>query len=236
MTATTPAISLPAGGPDHPTSRLIALGTASLTNTELLSILLANASTRTAPVTEVAPILTAVGGSLRRLASDFATTLQALGHVRDRRVARRHSVTLHAAFELGRRRAAEALPAKVRLTAPAAVMDYVADRMRDLPFEEFHTLALDAHLFLEHDITVTRGLLSSAPVDARAAFRQAIAERAAEIIFVHNHPSGDPTPSPEDRVITAQLSFSGRILGVPVRDHVIIGDSRYFSFAEAGEL
>jgi len=89
---------------------------------------------------------------------------------------------------------------------------------------------------LERDITVTRGLLNSSLVHPREVFREAIAERAAAIILVHNHPSGDPTPSPDDRVVTEQLVQAGKVLDIPVQDHVIIGRGRYISFAEAGLL
>jgi len=74
------------------------------------------------------------------------------------------------------------------------------------------------------------------PIEAEAAFREAIAENAAAIILIHNHPSGDPTPSSDDRVVTEQLVQAGRILDIPVQDHIIIGRGRYLSFAEAGLL
>jgi DNA repair protein RadC len=156
--------------------------------------------------------------------------------VRPFRSARRHSATLQAVFELGRRRVEEQLPAKPCLATPGAVVSLMAPRLRDLPAEEFHTLALNTHHYLEHDIVVTRGLVDSAPVDPRAAFRRALAERAVSVVFVHNHPSGDATPSPEDRAVTSLLVGAGYVLGIAVRDHVIIAGDRYTSFAEAGHL
>ena len=95
---------------------------------------------------------------------------------------------------------------------------------------------LDSQHRLERDITVTRGLLNSSLVHPREVFREAIAEGAAAIILVHNHPSGDPTPSPDDRAVTEQLVQAGKVLDIPVQDHVIIGRGRYISFAEAGLL
>jgi DNA repair protein RadC len=89
---------------------------------------------------------------------------------------------------------------------------------------------------LERDVTVTRGILNSSLVHPREVFREAIAERAAAIVLVHNHPSGDPAPSLDDRVVTEQLVAAGRLLDIPVHDHVIIGRGRYTSFAEAGLL
>lgn len=218
--------------PDHPVNRLIALGATALTSADLLSILL---TPSVAPHT-AAEVLTAANGSLRRLASDYTSTLVALRVVRPLHSARRHSATLQAAFELGRRRAEEELPLKPLLASPDAVAHFMAPRLSDLPAEEFHTLTLNTHHFLERDITITRGLLDSAPIDPRAAFRHALAERATSVVFVHNHPSGDPTPSAEDQKVTAQLVAAGHILGVPVRDHVIIGHGCYASFAQDGRL
>ena len=85
---------------------------------------------------------------------------------------------------------------------------------------------------------ITRGILNSSLVHPREVFRAAIAEAAAGIIVVHNHPSGDPTPSADDRAVTRQLVDAGRLLDVPVYDHVVIGGGgeRYVSFAEAGLL
>ena len=112
----------------------------------------------------------------------------------------------------------------------------MSPRMQDLPVEEFHVLVLDAQHRLERDITVTRGILYSSLVHPREVFREAIAERAAAVILVHNHPSGDPTPSADDRNVTDQLVAAGRLLDLPVHDHVIIGRGRYASFAESGLL
>ena len=95
---------------------------------------------------------------------------------------------------------------------------------------------MDAQHRLERDITITRGILNSSLVHPREVFREAIAERAAAIVLVHNHPSGDPSPSPDDRLITTQLVQAGRVLDIPVADHVVIGRGRYLSFAESGLL
>ena len=131
-----------------------------------------------------------------------------------------------------RRSGRRALPCGRRATS----YEVFAPRLEDLPVEEFHVAVLDAQHRLERDITVTRGILNSSLVHPREVFREAIAERAAAIILVHNHPSGDPTPSPDDRVVTEQLVQAGRVLDIPVQDHVIIGRGRYMSFAEAGLL
>ena len=102
--------------------------------------------------------------------------------------------------------------------------------------EEFHLLALDSQSQVLREVLVTRGLLNSSLVHPREVFRAAIAEAAAGIIVVHNHPSGDPTPSAEDRAVTRQLVAAGRLLDLPVYDHVIIAGDRFVSFATAGLL
>jgi DNA repair protein RadC len=102
--------------------------------------------------------------------------------------------------------------------------------------EEFHLLTLDSQNRITRDLLITRGLLNSSLVHPREVFRAAIAEAAAAVIVVHNHPSGNPTPSPDDRAVTRQLVEAGRLLDIPVYDHVVVAGDRYFSFAEAGLL
>ena len=102
--------------------------------------------------------------------------------------------------------------------------------------EAFWILPLDSQHRLADvgPAVITRGILNSSLVHPREVFRAAIEASAAAIVLVHNHPSGDPTPSPDDRVITEQLAAAGRVLDIPVHDHVVIGRGRYTSFAEAG--
>ncbi len=105
-------------------------------------------------------------------------------------------------------------------------------RLADLPVEELHVLILDSQHRMAKDVTVTRGLLNSSPVHAREVFREAIAESAAAVVLVHNHPSGDPTPSADDLRVTADLVAGGRLVDIPVFDHVIVGRGGYVSLAE----
>jgi len=146
------------------------------------------------------------------------------------------AVLIHAALELGRRMAGEARDEGAPMRSPRDVYAAFAPRLEDLPVEEFHVAVLDSQHRLERDIAVTRGILNSSLVHPREVFREAIAERAAAVILVHNHPSGDPTPSADDRAVTEQLVAAGRLLDIPVHDHVIVGRGRYVSFAEAGLL
>lgn len=104
--------------------------------------------------------------------------------------------------------------------------------------EVFWILGLDAkgRVLFGSPIVITRGILNSSLVHPREGFRAAIVAGAAGVILVHNHPSGDPTPSSDDRAITKQLVEAGRMIDLPVHDHVIVGRSTYSSFAELGIL
>jgi DNA repair protein RadC len=146
------------------------------------------------------------------------------------------ATAVHAALELGRRMGLEARAAGAPIRSPRDVVALFAPRLQDLPVEEFHVAVLDAQHRFERDVLVTRGLLNASLVHPREVFREAITERAAAVVLVHNHPSGDPTPSAEDRAVTDQLVAAGRLLDIPVHDHVIIGRGRHVSFVEAGLL
>jgi DNA repair protein RadC len=216
---------------DRPRERLWALGPAALTRQELMAILLGTGGGGRDVLTVAGELLAQADGSLRRLAGRPAASW-----ARVRGVGRAKAARLVAALELGRRAGAEADPPPERIRSPADVHRVYAGRLRDLAVEEFHMLALDSQSQVLADVLITRGILNSSLVHPREVFRAAIAEAAAGIIVVHNHPSGDPTPSADDRAVTRQLVDAGRLLDVPVYDHVIVGGDRYVSFAEGGLL
>ena len=216
---------------DRPRERLWSLGPAALTTAELLAIVLGTGGAGQ-DVLEVAARLLEVGeGSLRRLAQRPGAEL-----LRSRGIGPTKAARLIAAFELGARMAREERPPVPRIREPQDVLRLFGTRLRDLQVEEFHLLALDSQSQVLREVLITRGLLNSSLVHPREVFRSAIAEAAAGIIVVHNHPSGDPTPSAEDRAATKQLVSAGRLLDLPVYDHVIIAGDRYVSFATAGLL
>jgi DNA repair protein RadC len=216
---------------ERPRERLVDLGAHALSSAELLAIVLGAGSVERSALQLAQDVLAGAGGSLRRIAMQPVAALRAV-----RGVGTVRAVTIHASLELGRRMATEAREDGAPIRAPRDVVAVFAPRLEDLPVEEFHVAVLDAQHRLERDVTVTRGILNSSLVHPREVFREAIAERAASVILIHNHPSGDPTPSPDDRAVTDQLVAAGRLLDIPVHDHVIIGRGRYTSFAEAGLL
>jgi DNA repair protein RadC len=216
---------------ERPRERLRAHGPHALSAAELLAVVVGSGAAGGSALHVAQAVLGRFDGSLRRLAT---TPVAALTRVRGVGPAR--AVAIHAALELGRRLAAEGRDDGTPITSPRDVWQLYAPRLQDLPVEEFHVAVLDAQHRLERDVLVTRGILNSSLVHPREVFREAIAERAAAVILVHNHPSGDPTPSAEDRGVTEQLVAAGRLLDIPVHDHVIVGRGRYVSFAEAGLL
>jgi DNA repair protein RadC len=214
---------------DRPRERMRRCGARALSSVELLALVLGTGGSRKSSFALAHELLGACGGSLRRLATAPAsaiTQIHGLGTAR--------AAIVHAALELGRRLAEESRAEGALIRQPRDIYLAYAPRLEDLPVEEFHVAVLDAQQRFERDITVTRGILNGSLVHPREVFREAIAERAASVILVHNHPSGDPTPSLDDRMVTNQLVLAGRVLDIPVQDHVIVGRGRYVSFVEAG--
>ncbi len=217
--------------PERPRERLRALGGQALSVRELLAILVGSGTAGASALDVAGALLGGADGSLRRLAGSGPAELERVdgdGPAVAGRVA--------AALELGRRLAREEPERRARIDGARDVYDRCAPNMRDLMQEEFHVLLLDARHAVTAEYTITRGTLDTSIVHAREVFRPAILESAAAILLVHNHPSGDPTPSRLDEAVTASLDAAGELLGIPVLDHVIIGDGRYVSFVETGRL
>ncbi|HEX8904971.1 MAG TPA: DNA repair protein RadC, partial [Longimicrobiaceae bacterium] len=172
------------------------------------------------------------GESLRRLMSAPPAAVAS----RVRGVGPAKAAKVLAALELGRRAAEEARPERTRLQEARDVYERFRFRMRDLEQEEFHILILNTQNEMLREVFISRGTLDASLVHAREVFKHALFDCAASVVLVHNHPSGEPTPSIPDREITRDLVLAGELLGVPVSDHVIIGEGRYWSFKERGEL
>ncbi len=182
---------------DRPRERLWSVGPAALTGQELLAILLGTGSSGRDALAVAGDVLARVEGSLRRLAGRPSAELAKVPGVGRTKAAR-----VAAALELGRRVGTETEPPPERVRGPADVQRFYGTRLRDLAVEEFHVLALGSQSQILGDLLITRGILNSSLVHPREVFRAAIAEAAAGIIVVHNHPSGDPTPSADDRAVT----------------------------------
>jgi DNA repair protein RadC len=149
------------------------------------------------------------------------------------------AVEIKAAIELGRRIVQPAADTRDGLKSVASsrdVFDLFRPHFKAMTQEEFLLLALNTKNKIQRHFTISRGTLNSSIVHPRDVFKPALTEAAAGVIFVHNHPSGDPAPSPEDHALTRRLVEAGNILGIKVLDHVIVGSQRYYSFADEGTL
>jgi len=215
-------------GAERPRERLYWNGPEALADAELLALQLGS-GTRGRSAADLAREMLATYGSLAGVAAREAVELARVPGVGPAKAAR-----LAAAFELGRRLRARTPGVRVVLSAPADVYAAFGPLMEDLPREVFRVALLDAQNGLLRDRVISQGTLSASLVHPREVFKPAILESAASVILLHNHPSGDPTPSREDVRLTRQLVECARLLELRVHDHVVIGRGRYVSLAERG--
>lgn len=215
---------------ERPRERLYFKGPEALADAELLAIQLGS-GTRGRSAVDVAHEMLTAYGSLAEVAAREVGEL-----ARQKGVGPVKAARLAAAFELSRRLRARTPGARTVLSTPGEVYAAFAPLMEDLKREVFRVALLDAQNGLLRDCVVSEGTLSASLVHPREVFKPAILESAASVILLHNHPSGDPTPSREDVRLTRQLIDCARLLGFRVHDHVVIGRGRFASFAEGGLL
>jgi len=215
---------------ERPRERMLRQGAPSMSNAELLAILLRTGTRRESAVTLAQRLLLETGG-LRGLSDRTVEQL-----CERRGIGTAKALQLLAALELGRRMARTELEASPIIRSPEDVSTLVMEDLRYLQQEHFVVLFLNTKNRVVGRETLSVGSLNAAIVHPREVFRAAVKRSAASVICVHNHPSGDPTPSPEDLQLTNRLTEAGHIIGIEVLDHVIIGDRRYVSLKERGDM
>ena len=215
---------------DRPRERLLRLGPAALSDAELLALLLRTGE-RCADALAVASRLLEHFGGLFGLARAGVRELDGA-----RGIGPAKSAAVCASLELGRRVAARRLHPGAAIRGPADVFAHFHPSLRLVPHEKFIALLLDGRQRVLREHVVSQGTLTASLVHPREVFRPALRESAAALILVHNHPSGDPTPSPEDREVTRRLVRAGNLLGVRVLDHVVVAERGYCSLNEEGDL
>jgi len=213
---------------ERPRERLYFNGPAALADAELLALQLGSGR-RGQDAVQLARELLAAYGSLAEVAGRDVAEL-----ARQRGVGRAKAARLAAAFELTRRLRARTPGARTSLGSPAEVFAAFGPLMENLTREVFRIALLDAKNGLVRDLVISEGTLSASLVHPREVFKPAILEAAASVILLHNHPSGDPTPSRDDIRLTRQLVECARLLDLRVHDHVVIGRGRFISLAERG--
>lgn len=213
---------------DKPREKLLAKGAQQLSESELLAILI-NTGRKGRSSVEVAQDLlnlTTKLKDLKLLSLNDLMEIKGIGMYK--------AVILKAAFELGERMNAPDQKEKVKINSPQDAADYFLSRMMHLTHEQFEVLFLNSkNIVIRHEVIFV-GTLNSSVVHPREVFKAAIKWSSNAIIVVHNHPSGDVTPSKEDIRTTKRLQECGRVLGIELLDHIIIGDAKYLSLVEAG--
>nr|WP_209121976.1 DNA repair protein RadC [Alkalihalobacillus sp. BA299] len=215
---------------ERPRERLLAEGAKFLSNQELLAIILRTGSKEESVLQLAHRVLQKFDG-LTMLKEATVEELQEIKGIGEAK-----AVEVCAVLELGRRISSLKLEERYVIRSPEDVSRYVMEDMRSLTQEHFVCLYLNTKNHVLHRETIFIGSLNASIVHPREVFKEALRRSAASFICLHNHPSGDPTPSREDIEVTKRLGECGKILGIELLDHVIIGDRTYISLKEKGYL
>lgn len=209
---------------ERPRERLIKNGVNSLSNSELIAIILEKGSKKENVLALSNRILTKY--NIKELSYASTAELKTIFGISDAK-----ACSLIAAFELGRR-VSSFRKEKDKIEKPEDVFNLFPE-MQNLRKEVLKCICLDSKARILKSDTISIGGLNTNNVEARDVFKSAVAESAAAMVLIHNHPSGDPTPSKDDTDLTLKVIEAGKLLGIEILDHIIIGDGKYFSFKES---
>ena len=209
---------------DKPREKMMAQGKTALSNAELLAILLGSGSANESAVALSRRILASVGNSLTALGKQTLAQLTAFKGIGEAK-----AITILAATEMGRRRAAETPEPQPKIEAPRHVFTLMQPLIGDLPHEEFWVLYLNSANRVIHKCRLSSGGITHTIVDIRLLFKNALEQGAVSLILVHNHPSGSTTPSKEDIELTQRVRNVGDTLDIKLLDHVIVTEKEYYS-------
>jgi len=211
----------------RPREKALMQGFGGLSTAELIAILVGSGTKGEDALDLARRGLSSVEGDLHALGRCDPLRLREMHGIGDAR-----AVVICAAMELGRRRMGLPLGPMGRVSRSGDIVKRFRSKLVDLDVEEFWAMALSRANTPIGDLLVSRGGQSGTVVDPKVVFRKALAVRAAALVLVHNHPSGNPNPSAADRNLTQSLCAAGKALDLPVLDHVIIAGMRHFSFAD----
>jgi len=215
--------------PESPRERLLRNSPSVLRNDELLAILMQSGNKQASVHELAARVLAKVGDLYGLLDVQVEELIQIPG------IGVAKALQIAAAIELGRRVVRKPIDQKTQIRSADDAAEYVMDRMRHLKKEHFITLHLDTKHCVIGEEVVSVGSLDASIVHPREIFKLAVKRSASAILCVHNHPSGDPSPSPEDIAVTRRLCEAGKLLGIDVLDHIVVGDGRFVSLKARGE-
>lgn len=213
---------------DRPRERLIKIGADKLSDAEILAILLRVGSQETTAIDLARRIIKEFGG-FRGIDSHSVAELCQVNGIGTAKAAQ-----IKAALEVGKRLFREDAKIKDKVESSDDVYKFVSPHLRDLGREVFKILLLTSRNTVILEKTIFEGGLTESFVSPREIVKEAINHAAASVVFVHNHPSGNPEPSEEDKRVTQQLKNACQMVGINVLDHIIIGSNNYFSFADSG--
>lgn len=215
---------------ERPRERLIKYGGEALSNAELLAILL-RTGTKNENIIELCNRILGYCGNLNGLLNITFDELQSINGIKSAKAAQ-----ILAIAELSKRFRSYRSGDDIKITSPSDIVQYVMEEMKNLKQEILKVIMLSTKNIVVYEKNVFKGSLNSSIVHPREIYSEALKKNSASIIICHNHPSGDPTPSNEDLNITYRLKECGKILGVELLDHIIIGNGIYTSLKEKGVL
>lgn len=222
---------------ERPQEKLIKFGSDYLSNAELLALIIRTGNRKgdsaIDTATKVLRSLRTANDSngLNSLKNANLSNLMEVDGIGEAKAA-----MILAAVQLGIRLAVSSNGTKIRVTSPSIAANYVLSEMSVLEQEHFRIMTLNTKKEINFIREISKGTINMTIVHAREVFRTAISDNAHSIILLHNHPTGDPSPSKEDIGLTKNLIEASKIIGIDILDHIIIGDNRYFSFLEEGLL
>lgn len=216
---------------DRPREKMMRKGAEALSDAELLAILIGSGNTEESAVALMQRVLSCCGNDLNQLGKwemgDFAR-FKGLGPAK--------SITILAALELGKRRKLQERAERTSIRSSQDIYELFHPLMCDLPTEEFWVLLLNQAARVIDKVRISCGGIDQTSADVRTILREALLKRATQIILVHNHPSGNPLPSGEDRRLTEQVGKAAQLMNIRLTDHLIVTDGRYYSFCDEGGL
>jgi DNA repair protein RadC len=214
---------------DRPREKLLMKGKAALTDAELIAILIGSGSRELSAVDLSKLILQSVNNNLNELAKLSINDL-----IKFKGIGEAKAISIASALELGRRRKESEVIKKPKVGSSADVYEAIRPYLMDLTHEQFWVLLLNRANEIIRPQQISIGGVAGTVADPKMIFKAAIEHLASAIILVHNHPSGNLTPSQADKDLTKKVKESGRMLDIPVLDHLIFSDNGYFSFADEG--
>jgi DNA repair protein RadC len=214
---------------DRPREKLLIKGKGALSDAELVAILIASGNRHESAVELSKRILQSLGNNLNRLAKLSAHDL-----IKFKGIGEAKAISIIASLELGRRRRSADVLEKDKIGGSKDAFQILQLKLEDIPHEEFWIVLLNRANKVIDTKLVGRGGVSSTVVDSKVIFSFALESLASGIILGHNHPSGNLKPSNSDLRLTKKIVDAGKIMEVPVLDHIIVGDNDYFSFADEG--